>query len=227
MIPLRDENAHKTFPLAVATIVIANVALFVYQWLVGPRGFEQYVLAFGLIPAELTYSVEVMIPGRLSVAGATLVSSIFMHGGIAHLLLNMWVLWVFGDNIEDTLGHGRFLLFYLATGVLASLTHVAIDPSSTVPLVGASGAIAGIMGAYFLLFPRNRVLTVNPFWMTLLPFSLFFLRPVIRLPAAFFLAFWFLLQLVYSMTGGNVAWWAHIGGFLAGFVLITFFVPKK
>ncbi|MBM7854822.1 membrane associated rhomboid family serine protease [Desulfohalotomaculum tongense] len=151
-----------------------------------------------------------------------LTTTMFLHGGWFHLLGNMLYLWIFGDNVEDRMGHGRFLIFYLFTGYIATLTHVYSMPHSTVPMVGASGAIAGVLGAYLVLYPRARVLT-------LLPIGIFI--NIIRIPAVLFLGFWFFLQVINQVTVSSastqsVAWWAHIGGFLTGAVLVRFFVPS-
>ncbi len=217
MIPLRDENPYTGFAYVVLLIILANVFVFIYQAFMGPENFDHYVLAYGLIPAELVGRVETILPGRVGLPFMSVFSSMFMHGGFFHLIFNMWFLWIFGDNVEIRLGHFRFILFYLATGVAAVLAHTIMDPSSTIPLVGASGAIAGVLGAYFLLFPRHRILTLIP---------IFIFITTVRIPAALFLGLWFLMQLLYSSMGGQVAWWAHIGGFIAGFLLVSFFLPR-
>jgi len=218
VIPLRDESHFRYFPVLTIVIIVANVAVFVYQRYFGPQGFEGYVFAYGLIPSALTGELatsNLLVPTS---PPYTVLSSIFMHGGIMHLLSNMWFLWIFGDNIEAVMGPKRFIFFYLLCGVLASLAHVAIHPASNYPLVGASGAIAGILGAYFLLFPSNRILTLIPIG--------FFITTA-KIPAFLFLGIWFLMQFVYSLMGGNIAWWAHIGGFVSGVVLILFFRKRK
>jgi membrane associated rhomboid family serine protease len=142
----------------------------------------------------------------------------FVHAGLLHLGGNMLFLWIFGDNIEDSFGHVRFIFFYLGTGVAASMAHILLDPNSTIPMVGASGAVAGILGAYFLLYPRAKVLT--------LVFLIFFIS-MVRVPAVFFLGFWFFIQLVSSGGGGGIAWYAHIGGFLTGVAIVLIFRPKS
>jgi membrane associated rhomboid family serine protease len=218
MIPLRDENPSRTFPWVTATIVAANAGVFAYQAFFGPRGFPAYVNAFGVVPAILT--------GKASGAGLTpatlfsprLLSSMFMHGGVLHLLGNLWFLWIFGDNVEEKLTRGRYLLFYLLAGVLATLAHVVAEPGSALPLVGASGAIAGVLGAYFLFFPFHRIVVLVP---------IFILFTTVRVPAMLFLGLWFLMQLAYSSMGGVVAWWAHIGGFAAGVGLAFLFAPRR
>jgi len=176
-----------------------------------------FVAQYALVPAEFLGGVDLppKIPAPLWI---TLFTSIFMHGGIMHVLGNMLYLWVFGDNVEDAMGHGQFLAFYLLCGVVATFAQIAVDPGSPVPLIGASGAIAGVLAAYFMLFPYSRILTLVPIF--------FFLR-LVSVPAAFLLGIWFLLQ-VLSGAGslGNasgVAWFAHIGGFAAGAVLVFLF----
>jgi len=159
----------------------------------------------------------------LAAASTTLVTSMFLHGGWAHLLGNMWYLWIFGDNVEDRLGHGRFIVFYLLCGIVAALGQVAIDPQSTLPTIGASGAIAGVMGAYFVLFPSSRILV--------LVFLIFFVD-VVEIPALLYLGFWFLLQIVWSAgrvgdAGGGVAFWAHAAGFISGIVGVLVFRRRE
>lgn len=218
MIPLRDENATSYVPIATILIITANIAVFAYQAYFGPRGFERYVFQLGLVPSALTGSAPLLGPRPMIAPWLTVGTSMFMHGGLMHLLMNMWFLWIFGDNIECALGRGRFLVFYLLCGIGAALVHAALTPTSTVPLVGASGAIAGILGAYFLLFPFHRIST--------LIFIFFFVR-VVPIPAFFFLGFWFLLQVLQSRMGGPVAWWAHIGGFLVGMIFVGVFLRQK
>ncbi len=191
---------------------MANVAVFVYEVALG-RGVSGFIMRNGLIPVGLTGGGEVAgVPFR----PYTIITSLFLHGGWLHVGGNMLYLWIFGDNVEDRLGHVRFLIFYLLCGIAASLTHVLANPASTVPTIGASGAIAGVLGAYFLLYPRSRVLTLLP---------LGFYLQVVQVPAFLFLGFWFLLQFVVGAVslrgagGEGVAWWAHVGGFAAGAVL--------
>ncbi len=203
MFPLRDENPTRRAPVVTYGLVALCGAVWVGvqgAGLDGPR-FEASVQAFGAIPAEVL--------ARGGGTRATLVTSMFLHGGWLHLLGNLWFLWIFGNNVEDTLGRGRFLLFYLVAGVLAALAHVASNPGSTAPMVGASGAISGVMGAYLVLFPRARV-------KTLLFLLLFF--TILEVPAWVYLLYWFGLQLASSAwgVGSGVAFWAHIGGFVVG-----------
>lgn len=226
MIPIKDDNPTYTFPLVTIFLILVNVAMHVYQWTLGPEA-QAFVYRWGAIPWEITHFREFSelpanfrsdVPGML-----TLFISMFVHGGIIHLLSNMLFLWIFGDNIEAIMGHGRFLIFYICCGLVAALTHVVVAPNSTMPMVGASGAISGILGAYLVRFPRVKV--------HVLIFFFLFIR-VIRVSALFVLGFWFIIQ-VFSgfgslgVHGGGVAWFAHIGGFIGGVVLIFFFEKKE
>jgi membrane associated rhomboid family serine protease len=208
LIPIKDDNPTHTFPFVTLAIIAVNVAVFIFQLSLGPA-VESFVFRSAAIPYEITHLTDIdlrdFVPPPL-----TLFTAMFVHGGILHLGGNMLYLWIFGDNIEDRVGHLRFLLFYLVAGVLASLTHILIDPNSTVPMIGASGAIAGVLGAYFLLFPTAHVLVL----------FLFFFIHMFRVPAVVFLAFWFAIQVTSTTIGGGIAWYAHIGGFLAGALAI-------
>jgi membrane associated rhomboid family serine protease len=208
--PLRDENPTSRFPAVTVALIAANVAVFLFQ-VARPHGLEQAVLRFGAVPYLITHvraaAETAAVPPLL-----TLLTSMFLHGSLFHLLGNMLYLWIFGNNIEDRLGPFRFTLFYLASGVAAALTHVVFEPASRVPMIGASGAIAGVLGAYALTFPRARVRTLV---------FLFFYIDVVAVPAALILGLWFFLQLLNVGMGGGVAWFAHIGGFVAGMLLIA------
>ena len=216
MIPLRDLTPRQRTPFVAWTLVLVNVAVFVYQYFVLDSDQAQmaFLASFAAVPAN----VGAAVLGQESLVGGLmpLVTSMFLHGGFMHLLGNMWFLWIFGDNVEDELGHARFLLFYLACGVLATLAHFAAEPSSTVPLVGASGAIAGVMGAYLMRFPRSRVIVLLPllvFWTT------------VQLPAFVMLLYWFAIQVLNgaaASSGAGVAWWAHAGGFAIGAALALY-----
>ncbi len=219
MIPLRDENPTRTTPFVNHTLVAVNVAVFVYQILLwgsgDPNAQGAFVQSMAVTPSLLlspTTWGQMPIPAPL-----TLVTSMFVHGGFMHLAGNMLYLWVFGDNIEDSLGHARYLLFYLACGVGAAVSQVIVAPGSTVPMVGASGAIAGVLGAYLVMHPQAQVLT--------LVFLVVFVR-IMYLPAAVLLGIWFAIQIFSAFTGGGggVAWYAHIGGFLVGVLLIGVFL---
>jgi membrane associated rhomboid family serine protease len=213
-IPLRDDNPTRRIPYITVLLLALNILVFVFQ-VFSPSGLEYYVLRMGAIPYEITHFTSLPIPDvpRLP-PPLTLLTAMFLHGGIFHLLGNMLYLWIFGNNIEDYLGSFRFVLFYLLSGLGASLTHIIFNPNSQVPMIGASGAIAGVLGAYLILYPRANVLT--------LVFLFFFIR-IIPIPAALVLGFWFLLQIMNVGMGGGVAWWAHIGGFLVGILLIKVF----
>jgi membrane associated rhomboid family serine protease len=217
MIPLRDANPTRRTPVVTLAIVAACTAVFAYQLFLGTdRGstsLDTFVTRWAVVPAEL---VAALSTGAIvSAETATLVTSQFLHGGFLHIAGNLLFLWIFGNNVEDRFGRPAFLAFYLVGGIVAGLTQVAIDPESTIPVIGASGAIAATLGAYLVLFPRARVTTVI--------FLVFFYQ-LIDLPAVFVLAFWFLLQLVdglgslgmASASAGGVAFFAHIGGFVFG-----------
>ena len=244
MIPLRDENPVRRFPLVTRTLVAVNALLFL---LAAAEGLERVAYEYGAIPAFLVtpslrdestvevvqevgstdiygkevsrkLSVRVDVPEQSVPPILTLLTSMFLHAGLLHLVGNMWFLWIFGDNVEDILGRGRFLVFYLACGIAASLTHVFLNPNSITPMIGASGAISGLMGAYMRRFPMARVVT-------LIPIFLFF--QIVRIPAFVFLGVWLLLQLLSAGSQVGIAWFAHIGGFLAGFVLIGFMTRSR
>jgi len=205
MIPLKDVIPSRTRPVVTTMIVAINVLVFLLQLTLPPGDVERFIYTFGLVPADFS------VP--------SLFTSMFVHGGLGHVGGNLLYLWIFGDNVEDRLGHGRFLVFYLATGVVAALSQTAMDPESTVPMVGASGAIAGVMGGYFVLYPQSRVLTLFPF-----PVMLF------EVPAIFFLGLWFVMQFLSGLGSlasaagqglpGGVAFWAHVMGFVAGVLLV-------
>src|SRR5512135_1147033 len=215
LLPLRDDNPTSRFPYVTVALIAANVLVFLTQ-AVTPHGLEQAAVRFGAIPYAITHFRTVAVEGGLPPL-LTLLTSLFLHGSLLHLGGNMLYLWIFGNNIEDVLGPVRFVLFYLAAGMAAALTQVLAMPGSRVPMIGASGAIAGVLGAYMIVFPRARVKTL---------LFLFIYVTVVPLPAGLFLAFWFALQLLNVGLGGGVAWFAHIGGFLTGIVLILVGRPR-
>jgi membrane associated rhomboid family serine protease len=220
VIPLKDDNPTRSVPFVTVVLILANTVVFVYQLLLPPEASKTLIAGLGLTPALLTEAI-LHDPGRLGHAGVTLLTAMFLHGGILHVALNMLYLWIFGNNIEDVMGHGRFVLFYLGCGLIASLTQVAAAPHSRIPMIGASGAISGVLGAYLVMFPVARVLT--------LVFLIFFVR-VVSFPAVIVLGFWFLLQLISAgqmSSGGGVAVLAHIGGFVTGLVLIPAFRRRR
>jgi len=216
MIPIRDQIPTRRVPYVNYLLIAANVFVFILQWLAGSNQ-DALVYQFALIPASFSNGIGF---GDI----ADIFSSMFMHAGLAHLGGNMLYLWIFGDNVEDSMGHGRYLLFYLVGGLVASLAHIFTNPTSQIPTVGASGAIAAVLGAYLVLYPNSRVLTIIPLG--------FFLR-MTMIPAAIVLGLWFVFQLfsgVISMGGpdvGGVAFWAHIGGFVAGVILAKIFARKR
>jgi membrane associated rhomboid family serine protease len=216
VIPLRDSVPNRSQPVVAWALIAVNVYVFLYELSLGP-GLDSFIRTWGFVPARfflLTGTDPADWLGRF----LPLVTSMFLHGGWTHLIGNMLYLWIFGDNVEDRLGHLRYLAFYLVTGMAAGLAQAYLYPESAVPTVGASGAISGVLGAYLVLFPYARVLTLVPF--------LFFF-PVVELPAALYLGFWFLMQLMsgtLSLTlagdAGGVAWGAHVGGFVVGMALV-------
>ncbi len=229
MFPIRDDNPTVMVPITTFLLIGLNVAAWVLlQGLATEQALARSICTLGLIPGDLLGLVE---PGtRIPVSASyecvlsgsnwlTPLSSMFLHGSWLHIIGNLWFLWIFGNNVEDAMGHVRFLIFYVLCGLAAAVAQIVVDPASTVPMVGASGAIGGVMGAYVLLYPRVNV--------HLLIFLGFFVTTV-AVPAVFMLGYWFLLQLVSGVgaldrTGGGVAFWAHVGGFVAGLVLVLLF----
>ncbi len=216
MIPLRDKNPTKRFPYMNICIIVINVAVFAYEVSQG-SALEEFIHRFSVIPADVVSSLQRHAFFETSFRG--IFTSMFLHAGWLHLGGNMLYLWVFGDNIEDKLGHARYVFFYLICGVVSSALYVYVDPHSTVPTIGASGAISGVLGAYILLFPKARILTVIP---------IFIFLQFVELPALIVLGLWFVLQFFSGLASlgyqtaeaGGIAWWAHIGGFVAGLILI-------
>jgi len=216
MIPLRDAKRSKRIPFVNYSLITLCGAVFVYEMSLGDT-FDSFIRAHGIIPVRIHDAIFDRNPSLKIFL--TLFSSIFLHGGWAHLIGNMLYLYIFGHNVEDRLGHRGYFLFFMLSGVGAGLSEAFFRHSSDVPVIGASGAIAGVLGGYFLLFPRSRILTM-------IPLVIFF--PVIEISAFFFLGFWFLLQFfqgTLSVGGaGGIAWWAHAGGFVAGAVLLPIFL---
>jgi membrane associated rhomboid family serine protease len=211
MIPLRDVIPSRTVPVVTVTLILLNAAAWVLELSMSQRGLDQFIRLYGVVPGAFR--------------PVTLLTSMFLHGGWLHVIGNMWWLWIFGDNVEDEFGHGRFLVFYLLCGLTSALGQIVMDPTSRLPTIGASGAIAGVMGAYFVLYPRSRVLTVIP------PF----LFGVIEVPAVFLLGFWFLMQLLNAgavaatanTAGGGVAFAAHVAGFVVGVLGVFVFRRRR
>ncbi len=225
MFPIRDTIAARAVPLAVWALIAVNVAVFMIELSLSPRQLEGLLYWFGIVPARYSH------PGWALWAGLPVddywpfFTSMFLHGGWFHIISNMWTLWIFGDNVEDRMGPWRFLAFYLLCGIIAGVVHWLTNADSTVPTIGASGAIAGVLGAYFMLYPRAHVITLIP---------IFFYPLFVALPAATFILIWFISQLFSGVASiaapgqaGGVAWWAHIGGFLAGMALYRLFLHPE
>jgi membrane associated rhomboid family serine protease len=238
MLPLHDDVPSRSLPLVTVSLIAANVLVFLYQVSLqqggdpaAARAAGQFIGEFGVIPCRVAGWVAGHAPEACGASAGsphpalTVLSSMFLHGGLFHAGGNMLYLWVFGNNVEDTLGHLRFLGFYLASGVAAALAQTAVNPASTVPMVGASGAVSGVLGAYLVLFPHARILTLVTF--------VFIIR-FVRIPALIVLGFWVVVQLLngfvtFSAGGGGeggVAWFAHVGGFAAGLVLLFLLRPR-
>ena len=217
MIPIRDTIQSRNYPVVNNTIIGINVLFYLVELSKGP-GLDQFIFTYGLVPAR--YSVpeirEFFSFGQQAIA---FLSFMFLHGGFWHLLGNMWSLYIFGDNIEDRLGHVKYLIFYILCGLTSGLFHLLINFNSKVPTIGASGAIAGVMGAYLISYPRSKILTLIP---------IFIIPYFIEVPAFFFLGIWFLFQFLNaagsSFQGGGIAWWAHIGGFVSGIFILKLFL---
>jgi len=219
MIPLRDTIPSRRFPLVNTAIIVLNVLVFLFESALGPEQLDQFIWQWGLVPADFWQGGGI---GRW----LPLLTSVFMHGGWWHLISNMLALYIFGDNVEDRLGTFRYVLFYLVSGLAASAAHLVAYAGSSIPTVGASGAIAGVLGAYLILYPHSRVLTLVPIF--------YFIR-IVEIPASIYLGFWFISQLfngVFALTAtdvfqtGGVAWWAHIGGFVFGLAVIKLICPR-
>ncbi|MBI2524950.1 MAG: rhomboid family intramembrane serine protease [Candidatus Rokubacteria bacterium] len=235
MLPLKDDIPTRSIPVVTVGLIAMNVLAFMYQFSLGGEGpggsgraAQEFVLEFGLIPCRLTGHCREAL--GLPSPVLTIFTSMFLHGGLFHVGGNMLYLWIFGNNVEDTLGHGRFLVFYALSGVAAALAQTVTAPASTVPMIGASGAVSGVLGAYLLLFPHANVLTLIMFG--------FFIR-LVRIPALIVLGFWIVVQFLNGFLtvgiaaargqggGGGVAWFAHIGGFLAGMGLLLLMRPRR
>lgn len=222
MIPIGDDPRRHTFPFMTVLILITNVAVFAYELTLRPRALTAFFASAGTIPTEILTGRDVPPAAPISVY-ATLITAMFIHGSLMHIGSNMLFLWVFGDNVEDRFGHVGYTVFYLVTGIAAGLTHVWVNSSSTVPSVGASGAIAGVLGAYLILFPQAQVRTLV---------ILGWFITIARVPALLLIGFWFVTQLFSGLAAldapqsTGVAFWAHIGGFVAGLVLAKVFASR-
>lgn len=216
MIPLRDSTRSRTFPIINLTLIIINFIVFFQEISLSSQGLNQLTLTYGLIPARVTAGLA--SGASLLTLTIPFITAMFLHGNWLHIIGNMLYLWIFGDNVEDRVGHIPYLFLYLLVGIAGSITHILSNPASQVPIIGASGAIAGILGAYFISYPKAKVLTLLP---------LFFFITLVEIPAVWFLLFWFVMQLfsgfATSVAADSVAWWAHIGGFVVGALLINIF----
>jgi membrane associated rhomboid family serine protease len=224
MFPIRDSIRSRTVPIVTRTLIVLNVLVFFYELTLGRGGLENLFYLFGVVPARLAHPDWAAHAGFPGGALPTLLTYQFLHGGWLHVISNMWALWIFGDNVEDAMGHFRYLGFYIFCGVVAALTQTFVNSGSTVPSVGASGAIAGVLGAYLMFYPTAWVQVVLP---------IFFFPFFFELPALLYLGFWFLTQ-VFSGTeslarrgeASGIAFWAHVGGFVAGMLLCYAFKKK-
>jgi len=222
MIPFRDNIPSRSFPIITVLLIAANIVAFLYEVALG-RYLEPFLRQYGVVPAAVLAWPQSDLP--VSVVAVPFITSMFLHGGWLHLIGNMWYLWIFGDNVEDRLGHFTYLVFYLVCGIGAGIVHTILNYYTSVPSIGASGAIAGVLGAYFLSYPRARVLTLIP---------IFIFVQVIEIPALIVLGFWFVMQFLSgaaslsaaNANAGGVAWWAHVGGFVIGMILVGLF-PRR
>jgi len=216
MIPLYDTARRRRMPLVTWLLIATNIAIFIYEVGSSPAALERLIRTWGLVPAQFFAEPQT--------EWITIVTSMFLHGGWLHILSNMWVLFIFGDNVEERMGGLSYLLFYVLSGVAAALMQSFLLPSSSEPMIGASGAIAGVLGAYLILFPHARVASLVP---------ILFIFTVIQVPATLFLLFWFVLQLfsgwlaIGGAAGSGVAWWAHVGGFLFGILSVFLFARRR
>jgi membrane associated rhomboid family serine protease len=217
MIPIKDNIRSRTVPVVTWLIILANVLVFIFEITMRTQQLDGFLMQYGLVPAALMTGHPAAV--------VSVFTSIFLHGGWLHLISNMWALFIFGDNVEDRMGPGRYLLFYMISGVAANLTQAFVSPASRVPGIGASGAIAGVLAAYLVLYPRARVLTLIP---------IFIVGWFVEVPALLYLGFWFVSQffngalaLGTSIDMGGIAYWAHVGGFVTGLLLVKLFARRE
>ena len=225
MLPIQDSVPSRSVPVVTRALVLINVLVFFFELMLSRHGLEQLFYLFGIVPARITHPDWAADIGFPAGTYWTILTHQFLHGGWLHLFANMWTLWIFGDNVEDRMGSLRFLIFYLICGSVAALTQVLTNPDSTIPSVGASGAIAGVLGAYLLFFPTARLVVLLP---------IFFYPFFFEVPAVLYLFVWFLIQLfsgAAALAGpqevGGIAWWAHVGGFVSGMLLCRLFVRRR
>ncbi|MDI6801122.1 MAG: rhomboid family intramembrane serine protease [Thermodesulfovibrionales bacterium] len=219
MIPFKDDNPTQTFPFVTIGLIVINCLMFIWE-LTSPAGVKQIVYSYGAIPHNMIFFFEKTQPVH---PVTTIFTSMFLHGGFFHLAGNMLYLWIFGNNIEDSLGHLKFFIFYLFSGIAAAYSHALTETHSAIPMIGASGAVSGILGAYLLLFPHARIHTIIFFG---------FFWQIVRIPAVVVIGFWAVIQIINGLLSkgilnqGGVAWFAHIGGLLAGLLTIKLWLPK-
>ena len=225
MFPIRDNVPGRTTPWVTWMLILVNVMVFRYQTSLDSEALRLFLYEYGFVPAQLSQHLVEGITSDSVLVFRSMGTSLFLHGGWLHLITNMWSLWLFGDNVEDSVGRFRFIVFYLAAGLAASLVHFLFSPLSSLPTIGASGAIAAVMGAYVVMFPLAKIVTLIP---------IFFIPLFVELPALVFIGIWFFPQVVSGVgdlmipsMGGGIAWWAHIGGFLFGVFLIPVIRKKK
>lgn len=223
MLPVRDTVHSYTFPIVNWMLIGFNILVFLFEISLPPQTLDQLIQSYAVVPARLYLSNPLILLTN-PVLLIPLFTHMFLHGGWLHIISNLWILYIFGDNVEDRMGSVRYLIFYLLSGVAAAFTQALISPGSQTPALGASGAIAGVLGAYIVFFPRGRVTTLIP---------LFFIPWFVELSALIFIGFWFLVQLfsgfifLGNVQAGGVAWWAHIGGFVFGVLFCRFFTPQR
>jgi len=224
MIPLKDSTPSRTFPFVNWSLIIINVFVFFNEIHLNQFELSIFLNRYAIIPAKIFY--EIFTPGQFSLSTLTpFLTSMFLHGGIGHIIGNMWFLYIFGDNVEDKMGHLRYLIFYLLSGIIASVVHCLLYANSTIPALGASGAISGVMAAYMFLFPGSKIITFVPI--------IFILPLLIEVPAFIFIGLWFIGQLLsgtitlFNGMATGIAFWAHIGGFLGGLFIYKYFLKKR
>ncbi len=220
MLPIKDTIPHREAPFVNYFIIFINVVIFIIETMMPEPYLNHFIHEFGLVPARYTNKIWAVLTGLPPWDYSPFLTNMFLHGGWIHLISNMWALWIFGDNVEDRLGHFRYLLFYIFCGILANFTHFFTNLDSTIPVVGASGAISGVMAAYLIMFPFSRIITLIP---------IFFIPFFIEIPALLYIGGWFISQLFSGFLTllvpgewSSIAWWAHIGGFVAGLILLPF-----
>jgi membrane associated rhomboid family serine protease len=225
MIPLHDKDRSHSMPLAISGIMLLNSVLFLVLAMYSTPQRAALISYFGVVPARIAHPDTILLITRLSADSYALVASMFLHGSVGHLVCNLWALWLFGKNVEDRMGHLRFALFYVACGALATLTQILLAPQSNMATIGSSGAIAGVLGAYMMLFPRGRILAMFP---------LFFWPILFSVPAVLYMVVWFGVEVIAGSATvlssdfvrvSAIDWWAHLGGFLSGVVLVSTFAP--